>query len=52
MQGVRKQNRFEGDVEIRALLAGVDILLLPNTRSLPRGRRNRHGANGAASMGI
>ena len=25
MQGVRKQNRFEGDVEIRALLAGVDI---------------------------
>ena len=34
MQGVRKQNRFEGDVEIRALLAGVDILLLPNTPSL------------------
>lgn len=29
MKGVRKQNRFEGDVEIRALLAGVDILLLP-----------------------
>ncbi len=29
MQGVQKQNRFEGDVEIRALLAGVDILLLP-----------------------
>ena len=29
MKGVRNQNRFEGDVEIRALLAGVDILLLP-----------------------
>ena len=29
MQGVQKQNRFDGDVEIRALLAGVDILLLP-----------------------
>jgi beta-glucosidase-like glycosyl hydrolase/CubicO group peptidase (beta-lactamase class C family) len=29
MKGVRKQNRFEGDVEIKALLAGVDILLLP-----------------------
>ena len=29
MQGVRKQNRFEGDVEIKALLAGVDLLLLP-----------------------
>lgn len=29
MQGVRKHNRFEGDVEICALLAGVDILLLP-----------------------
>ena len=29
MQGVRKQNQFEGDVEIKALLAGVDILLLP-----------------------
>ena len=30
MQGVRKHNRFEGDVEIKALLAGVDILLLPD----------------------
>ena len=29
MKGVRNQNRFEGDVEIRALLAGADILLLP-----------------------
>lgn len=29
MQGVQKRNRFEGDVEIQALLAGVDILLLP-----------------------
>lgn len=29
MQGVRKHNRFEGDVEIQALLAGADILLLP-----------------------
>jgi beta-glucosidase-like glycosyl hydrolase/CubicO group peptidase (beta-lactamase class C family) len=29
MKGVRNQSRFEGDVEIRALLAGVDILLLP-----------------------
>ena len=29
MNGVRKQNRFEGDVEIKALLAGVDLLLLP-----------------------
>ena len=29
MKGVRNQNRFEGDVEIRALLAGVDVLLLP-----------------------
>lgn len=29
MQGVQKQNQFDGDVEIRALLAGVDILLLP-----------------------
>jgi len=29
MKGVRNQNRFEGDVEIRALLAGTDILLLP-----------------------
>jgi beta-glucosidase-like glycosyl hydrolase/CubicO group peptidase (beta-lactamase class C family) len=29
MKGVRNQNQFEGDVEIRALLAGVDILLLP-----------------------
>ena len=29
MKGVRNQNRFEGDVEIRSLLAGVDILLLP-----------------------
>lgn len=29
MKGVRNQNNFEGDVEIRALLAGVDILLLP-----------------------
>ena len=29
MKGVRNQNRFEGDVEIRALMAGADILLLP-----------------------
>lgn len=29
MQGVQKQNRFVGDIEARALLAGVDILLLP-----------------------
>jgi len=29
MQGVQKTNRFDGDVEIRALMAGVDILLLP-----------------------
>lgn len=29
MQGVQNQNHFDGDVEIRALLAGVDILLLP-----------------------
>lgn len=29
MQGVQKNNRFDGDVEIQALLAGVDILLLP-----------------------
>lgn len=29
MQGLQKKNRFEGDVEIQALLAGVDILLLP-----------------------
>lgn len=29
MKGVLKQNRFLGDVEIRALLAGADILLLP-----------------------
>lgn len=29
MQGVQNNNRFEGDVEIQALLAGVDILLLP-----------------------
>ena len=29
MKGVRQQDRFDGDVEIRALLAGVDILLLP-----------------------
>ncbi len=29
MQGVRRQNQFEGDVEIQALLAGVDLLLLP-----------------------
>lgn len=34
MQGVRKHNRFEGDVEIKALLAGVDILLLPDKPSL------------------
>lgn len=29
MQGVQKKNKFDGDIEIRALLAGVDILLLP-----------------------
>lgn len=29
MSGVRNQNKFEGDVEIKALLAGVDLLLLP-----------------------
>ena len=29
MKGVRQQDRFDGDAEIRALLAGVDILLLP-----------------------
>ncbi|MBO4489586.1 MAG: serine hydrolase [Bacteroidales bacterium] len=29
MQGVQKQRRFAGDIEIKALLAGVDILLLP-----------------------
>jgi len=29
MKGVRQQDRFDGDVEIRALQAGVDILLLP-----------------------
>ena len=34
MQGVRKHNRFEGDVEIKALLAGVDILLLPDKPGL------------------
>lgn len=34
MQGVRKQNRFEGDVEIKALLAGVDLLLLPDKPGL------------------
>ncbi len=34
MQGVRKHNRFEGDVEIKALLAGVDILLLPDKPNL------------------
>lgn len=30
MKGVLKQNRFAGDVEVRALLAGCDILLLPS----------------------
>ena len=30
MKGVLKQNRFTGDIEIRSLLAGVDILLLPS----------------------
>ncbi len=34
MQGVRKQNRFEGDVEIKALLAGVDLILLPEEPEL------------------
>ena len=29
MKGVRNSNRFEGDIEIRALLAGADLLLLP-----------------------
>lgn len=29
MKGVRQQDRFDGDAEIRALQAGVDILLLP-----------------------
>ena len=29
MKGVRNSNRFEGDIEIRALLAGNDLLLLP-----------------------
>ncbi len=29
MRGMQDQNRYDGDVEIRALLAGVDILLLP-----------------------
>lgn len=29
MKGVLKQNKFLGDVEIKALLAGADILLLP-----------------------
>jgi len=29
MKGVRNSNKFEGDVEIRALLAGADLLLLP-----------------------
>lgn len=29
MKGVLKRNRFIGDVEIKALLAGADILLLP-----------------------
>ncbi|MBR4134976.1 MAG: serine hydrolase [Bacteroidales bacterium] len=29
MQGVQKQKQFVGDIEIRALLAGADLLLLP-----------------------
>lgn len=37
MNGVRQQDRYVGDVEIRALLAGVDILLLPGkTESIVR----------------
>ncbi len=31
MQGVRRQARGDGEAEVRALLAGVDLLLLPGT---------------------
>lgn len=41
MQGVQKRNRFEGDVEIQSLLAGVDILLLPaNTETVIKAIKN------------
>lgn len=33
MQGVQKQRQFAGDIEIKALLAGVDILLLPGDKT-------------------
>ena len=33
MKGVRNGNKFEGDIEIRCLLAGADLLLLPGETS-------------------
>lgn len=50
MKGVRNQNRFEGDVEIRALLAGVDILLLPGQTDTVIAAIKRAVENGEISM--